>query len=65
MIILFLALIISGNQEFFEMVDTQTKQGYTWEHVGRTVVSDEIALPAVEHDGTKVYYWYLTRNEND
>lgn len=58
--LLFLALVMSDNKEFFEMVDTQQKQGYTWEHVGRTVVTEEIAFPAKENDGTLVYYWYLT-----
>lgn len=42
------------------MVEDQTKQGYTWEYVGRTVLTDEIALPTKEQDGTLVYYWYLT-----
>lgn len=65
MLVLFIALIVASNPEFFEMVDTQTKQGYTWERVGRTVVTDEIALPAKENDGTLVYYWYLTKPTGD
>jgi len=56
----FVMLFSIDNAEFLEMVDTQTKQSYTWEYVGRTVVTDEVALPAVEQDDTKVYYWYLT-----
>lgn len=60
MILLFIALVLSGHQEFLEMVEDQTKQGYTWEYVGRTVLTDEIALPTKEQDGTLVYYWYLT-----
>jgi len=56
----FVMLFSTANAEFLEMVDTQTKQSYTWEYVGRTVVTDEVALPAVEQDDTKVYYWYLT-----
>jgi hypothetical protein len=61
MAILFLMLFFAGNAEFFEMVDTQTKQGYTWEYVGETEVTNEVALPAVdERTGKKYYYWYLT-----
>lgn len=65
MFLLFLVLVVASNPEFFEMVDTQTKQGYTWEYVGRTEVTDEVALPAVEENGTKVYYWYLTSPNNE
>jgi hypothetical protein len=61
MIILFFMMIGLANQEFFEMVDRQTSQGYTWERVGRTVVTDEIAFPVTEQDGTDIYYWYLTK----
>lgn len=62
--VLFLVLFFEGNKEFFEMVDTQTKQGYTWERVGKTEVTNEIALPAVdERTGKKYYYWYLTKPE--
>lgn len=64
MAVLFLMIFFAGNAEFFEMVDTQTKQGYTWEHVGKTEVTDEVALPAVdERTGKKYYYWYLTKPE--
>ena len=64
MAILFLILFFAGNAEYFEMVDTQTKQGYTWEYVGKTEVTDEIALPAVdEQTGKKYYYYYLTKPE--
>jgi len=64
MAILFLILFFEGNKEYFEMVDTQTKQGYTWEYVGKTEVTDEIALPAVdERTGKKYYYYYLTKPE--
>jgi hypothetical protein len=60
--VLFLVLFFEGNKEYFEMVDTQTKQGYTWEYVGKTEVTDEIALPAVdERTGKKYYYYYLTK----
>ena len=65
MILLFLVLVCAGHQDFLEMVETQTKQGYTWEHGGRTVLTDEIALPTKEQDGTLVYYWYLTEPNND
>ena len=64
MAVLFLIIFFAGNAEFFEMVDTQTKQGYTWEHVGKTEVTDEVALPVVdERTGKKYYYWYLTKPE--
>ena len=50
-----------ANQEFLEMVDTQTQQGYTWERVEKTEVTDEIALPVVDQiTGKKYYYYYLT-----
>lgn len=63
--VLFLVLFFEGNAEFFEMVDTQTKQGYTWERVEKTEVTDEIALPVVDQTtGNKYYYWYLTAPEN-
>ena len=59
--VLVLVLFFEGNKEYFEMVDTQTKQGYTWKYVGKTEVTDEIALPAVdERTGKKYYYYYLT-----
>ena len=61
MFAVFLILFFADNAEYFEMVDTQTKQGYTWEYVGKTEVTDEIALPAVdERTGKKYYYYYLT-----
>ena len=51
----------TANEEFLEMVNNQTKQGYTWERVEKTEVTDEIALPAVdERTGKKYYYYYLT-----
>ena len=57
----FIMLFSTANAEFLEMVDTQTQQGYTWEYVGKTEVTDEIALPAVdERTGKKYYYYYLT-----
>jgi hypothetical protein len=58
--IVFIALFAADNAKYFEMVDKQTKQGYTWNYVGRTELTNEIALPAKEQDGTLVYYWYLT-----
>lgn len=62
--VLFLVLFFEGNKEFFEMVDTQTKQGYTWEYVGKTEVTNEVALPAVdEQTGKKYYYYYLTEHK--
>lgn len=57
--ILFLALIVGTNQEFFEMVEERQSQGCDWHYVGRTEVTNEIALPAVEEDGTKIYYWHI------
>ena len=61
MFAVFLMLFFADNAEYFEMVDAQTKQGYTWEYVGKTEVTDEIALPAVdERTGKEYYYWYLT-----
>ena len=57
----FIMLFSTANAEFLEMVDTQTKQGYTWERVEKTEVTDEIALPYVEEQtGKKYYYYYLT-----
>jgi len=62
--IAFIVLFSVDNAEYLEMVDTQTKQGYTWEHVGKTEVTDEVALPAVdERTGKEYYYWYLTKPE--
>ena len=59
--VVFVALFASANADFFEMVDTQTKQGYTWEYVGKTEVTNEVALPVVdEQTGKKYYYYYLT-----
>lgn len=57
--VLFVALFASANAEFFEMVEERQAQGHTWHYVGRTEVTTEIALPAVEQDGTKVYYWEI------
>ena len=44
--------------EYFEMVDKQLKEGYTFEYVGKTKVTDEIALPMQTDDGN-VYFYYL------
>jgi len=60
----FLILLSVTNEEFFKMVDSQQKLGYNWEYVGRTEVTNELALPAKEEDGTLVYYFYLTEPEN-
>jgi hypothetical protein len=59
MFALFIALFAADNAEYFEMVEERQAQGHTWHYVGRTVVTDEIALPAVEEDGTRVYYWEI------
>tara|TARA_R110000772_G_scaffold53748_1_gene122853 strand:- start:122 stop:277 length:156 start_codon:yes stop_codon:yes gene_type:complete len=47
------------NEEVIEMVEERQAQGHSWHYVGRTEVTTEIALPAVENDGTKVYYWEI------
>lgn len=57
--ILFLALVAGTNEEFFKMVEEKQAQGCDWHYVGRTEVANEIALPAVEEDGTKIYYWHI------
>ena len=60
----FLILLSVTNEEFFKMVDSQQKLGYNWKYVGRTEVTNELALPAKEEDGTLVYYFFLTEPEN-
>jgi hypothetical protein len=65
MIAVFLLFLNIGYPEYFEMVDKQLKEGYTFEYVGRTVVTNEVALPAKEQDGTLIYYWYLTEPKKD
>ena len=58
--VVFVALFAAGNAEFFEMVEERQAQGHSWHWVGRTEVTDDyIALPAVEHDETKVFYWEI------
>jgi hypothetical protein len=57
--LIFIALFAAGNSEFFEMVEQRQAQGCDWHYVGRTEVTNEISLPAVEQDGTKVYYWHI------
>ena len=58
--IVFVALFAADNAEFFEMVEERQNKGHSWQYVGRTEVSDDyIALPAVEHDDTEVFYWEI------
>ena len=58
--IVFVALFAADNAEFFEMVEERQNKGHSWHYVGRTEVSsDYIALPAVEHDDTEVFYWEI------
>ena len=64
-VILFLMLVVADNPEFFEMVDTQTKEGYTWEYVGKTLVKEEISLPVLDGENREVYYWYLTKPKGE
>ena len=53
-----------ANQEFLEMVETQTAQGYTFEYVGKTEVTDEVAMPETDQiTGKDYYYWFLTKPE--
>ena len=59
-VFLFTALFAYDNKEFFEMVE-QRQDVCDWHYVARTEVTDEIALPAVEQDGTKVYYWHICK----
>ena len=60
MAVLFLMIFFAGNAEFFEMVDERVTLGHSWHYVGRTEVTDDyIALPAVEHDETRVFYWEI------
>lgn len=58
--LLFVALIVADNSEFFEMIEERQKV-CDWHYVSRTEVTNEIALPAVEEDGTKVYYWHICK----
>ena len=56
----FVALFAADNAEFFEMVEERQALGHSWHYVGRTEVTDNyIALPAVEQDETKVFYWEI------
>jgi len=56
----FVALFAADNAEFFEMVEERQALGHSWHYVGRTEVDDNyIALPAVEHDETEVFYWEI------
>lgn len=59
----FLMLFFTDNADFFEMVDEQTKQGYTWHYVGKTEVTPELtALPIIdEHTGKEYYYYKLKK----
>jgi len=58
--ILILVLFFEDNKEYFEMVEERQAQGHSWHYVGRTEVTDNyIALPAVEQDETKVFYWEI------
>lgn len=48
------------NAEFIKMVDINKEKGYNWDYVGKHEVQNEdLALPLVTHDGSKVYYFYL------
>jgi len=58
--VVFVALFAADNAEFFEMVEERQALGHSWHYVGRTEVTDNyIALPAVEQDETKVFYWEI------
>jgi hypothetical protein len=57
---IFVALFAADNAEFLEMVEQRQAQGHDWHWVGRTVVTDDyIAVPTVEQDETKVFYWEI------
>ena len=60
MVLLMVVMFGFANQDFLNMVEEQTEQGYTWESVERTEVTTETALPSTE-DGVDVYYWFLTK----
>ena len=58
-------LFVTDNSYFFEMVDKQQKEGYTWQYVGRQN-ADEFAfsLPTIDQvTGEKIIYWKLTAPE--
>lgn len=58
--ILILILFFEDNKEYFEMVEQRQALGHSWHYVGRTEVTDDyIALPAVEDDETRVFYWEI------
>lgn len=59
MILIAILMFAVANQDFLEMVEERQEQGHSWHYVGRTEVTTEIALPAVEEDGTEVYYWEI------
>ena len=59
MMLMAILLFAIVNEEVIEMVEERQAQGHSWHYVGRTEVTTEIALPAVENDGTKVYYWEI------
>tara|TARA_R110000772_G_scaffold260856_1_gene379083 strand:- start:776 stop:973 length:198 start_codon:yes stop_codon:yes gene_type:complete len=58
-IILLANLFAMGEQKFFDMAEAYLDKGCVWHWVGRTEVTNEIALPAIEKDGTKVYYLHI------
>jgi hypothetical protein len=47
-------------QDFFEMVEDQTSQGYEWRPVKETIITTETAMPVTTANGD-VYYWFLTK----
>ena len=61
MILLVILMFAFANQEFLEMVEQRQNEGCDWHYIGRTQVTNEIAMPAVEQDGTKVYYWHICK----
>ena len=63
MIILFLALFVGANQDFFQFEIEMKKQGYDWQYVGRT--SAEPGYPHLEvyEDGEPYYYYQLVKSE--
>lgn len=61
--LLFAGLVFNiANYDFFAMVHDKVKyEGCWWHYTGRTVVTDEFAIPITEFDGTKVYYWHICK----
>ena len=59
--IIFTSLFAIDNKEFFDTVEQNKKDGYTWQYVGKQTPDGNPAITALDAQDNEVIYYKMTK----